>query len=864
MDTDRIQVALSRFLAENKVVFWSDPEREFEDVLSSLDVGGATVIRVSRSPALEAKLAIAAGAADSRFLVYEDQSRPEPADDWLLDIRLYAKGFAADRSTHILEDLGLHTPALRDHIAQRAKFFASRERLTRFKRFVSPKDNEVDIDRKIMANLLRLDNADFFGIVIAIFDAFPDQSDISRPPEVFSEFAKYDVEESFWRQVDAVFGFADPRPSLGNLLIRLLVTDFTRKLNGKTPKALEHLKLRGQGTSNTAVCVAQWQDSHARHSSFDRLSDAVSNAIKLGDHVGSVDPEYLEDTRTFSLIERRLASGLRNRIIDTDTAVDVEEVASLCRRRKDGYWANESLGDTAPRKAYARTYDALEYAARLFSLRGAYASGFSFETVEEFWQAYETDLYRFDQLYRHFCEAADQVERQGWDILKTLRQKVEDVYGNGYVAKLATAWGPFAAEMISSKWQISGVPRQSRFYEKRIAPIVQEDDKRAIVIISDAFRFEAAKELADQINSRDRMEAKLTTQLGVLPSFTALGMASLLPHKDLAFSGGVVTVDGKSSSGMKNRGEILAKHGGGVIGAEELHAMSVDEGRRFLRSNKVVYVYHNHIDKTADGGDEEKAFDAVRRTINDITSLAIRILGSLNGTNLFVTADHGFLYQESPPTSVDKNAVEDKPEGVVLAKKRYYVGAKLGSHPGAWSAPLSRTSDVRDDTEFWVPKGTSRFHFMGGARFLHGGAMLQEICVPVLRIAYSKDKDANDVKSRPVQITVLGANNRITTPRRSFDLMQTEPVSDRVRPMSVTVAIVGSDGRPVSDIQKVTFDSKTPTMSEDWKQTVRLTLAGTAFDKSQRFFLVVRNAETKVQELSQHVIIDLAIARDFD
>lgn len=863
MDTDRIQVALSRFLAENKVVFWSDPDREFEDVLPTLDIGGATIIRVSRSPALETKLAVSTENSETHFLIYEDLPRPAPAEDWLLDIRLYAKAFAADRSTHILEDLGLHSPALRDHIAQRTKFFASRERLTRFKRLVSPKDNEVEIDRKIMATLLRLDNADFFGIVIAIFDAFPDQSDIARPPEIFAEFAKYDVEEAFWSQVEATFGFDDPRSSLGNLLIRLLVTDFTRKLNGKTPKPLEHLKLRGQGSSNTAVCLAQWQDSHSRHASFDRLSDAVARAIKLGEHVGSVDPEYLEDTRTFSLIERRLASGLRNRIIDTDTAVDVEEVALLCRRRKDGYWANESLGGTAPRKAYARTYDALEYAARLFSLRGAYASGFSFQSVGEFWQAYETELYRFDQLYRHFCEAADHVESQGWDILKALRQKVEDVYGNGYVAKLAAAWSPFAAEMIGTKWQIPGVNNQSRFYEKNVAPIIKDDDRRAIVIISDAFRFEAAKELADQLNSRDRMEVRLTTQLGVLPSFTALGMASLLPHKDLGFSGGVVTVDGKSSSGMKNRGEILAKHNGGVISAEELHAMSVDEGRRFLKSHKVVYVYHNHIDKTADGADEEKAFDAVRRTINDIASLALRILGSLNGTNLFVTADHGFLYQESPPTSVDKNVVEDKPAGVVLAKKRYYVGSKLGHHPGAWSAPLSRTSDVRDDTEFWVPKGTSRFHFMGGARFLHGGAMLQEVCVPVLRIAYSKDRDANDVKSRAVQITVLGANNRITTPYRNFDLMQTEPVTGRVRPISVTVGIVGPDG-PVSDIQKVTFESRTPTMSEDWKQTVRLTLAGSTFDRSKRYHLVVRNAETKVQELSHHVVIDLAIARDFD
>ena len=29
--------------------------------------------------------------------------------------------------------------------------------------------------------------------------------------------------------------------------------------------------------------------------------------------------------------------------------------------------------------------------------------------------------------------------------------------------------------------------------------------------------------------------------------------------------------------------------------------------------------------------------------------------------------------------------------------------------------------------EFWIPKAAQRFHFTGGARFIHGGAMLQEI-----------------------------------------------------------------------------------------------------------------------------------------
>ncbi len=42
---------------------------------------------------------------------------------------------------------------------------------------------------------------------------------------------------------------------------------------------------------------------------------------------------------------------------------------------------------------------------------------------------------------RHFCEAADFAEAAGWDILKSLRERIEDVYGNWYLAGLALRWG---------------------------------------------------------------------------------------------------------------------------------------------------------------------------------------------------------------------------------------------------------------------------------------------------------------------------------------------------------------------------------------------------------------------------------------
>ncbi len=81
------------------------------------------------------------------------------------------------------------------------------------------------------------------------------------------------------------------------------------------------------------------------------------------------------------------------------------------------------------------------------------------------------------------------------------------------------------------------------------------------VVISEAFRFQTAAELVDELNGRSRVKARLEAMLGVLPSYTALGMASLLPHQRLAYKGNAsldVTVDGQLSSTLEQVLAILA------------------------------------------------------------------------------------------------------------------------------------------------------------------------------------------------------------------------------------------------------------------------------------------------------------------
>ena len=80
-----------------------------------------------------------------------------------------------------------------------------------------------------------------------------------------------------------------------------------------------------------------------------------------------------------------------------------------------------------------------------------------------------------------------------------------------------------------SNWKLPDWTSQTDFYQSKVKTVLANPNiKRVFVIISDALRFEAAEELSRIINGRNKYEASLSTLLGVLPSYTKLGMAALL------------------------------------------------------------------------------------------------------------------------------------------------------------------------------------------------------------------------------------------------------------------------------------------------------------------------------------------------
>ena len=103
-----------------------------------------------------------------------------------------------------------------------------------------------------------------------------------------------------------------------------------------------------------------------------------------------------------------------------------------------------------------------------------------------------------------------------------------------------------------------------------------------------------------------------------------------------------------------------------VCRADDLLQLNVDEMRSTIRDNDIIYIYHNRIDATGDTlKTENNVFEAVEETINEIINL-IRKLTSANANQIFITSDHGFIFQ-------NKDLDESDYLGASLKERKFYI-----------------------------------------------------------------------------------------------------------------------------------------------------------------------------------------------
>ncbi|ECG3250480.1 BREX-1 system phosphatase PglZ type A [Salmonella enterica subsp. enterica serovar Typhimurium] len=864
MQNQEFIAGLKAKFAEHRIVFWHDPDKRFLEELDNLELENVTLLDMTDQSQLAVKKRIEIDEPEQQFLLWFPHDAPPKEFDWLLDIRLYSTEFHADFAAITLNTLGIPQLGLREHI-QRRKAFFSTKRLSALKGLVTEQENEASLDKKMVAVIAGVKTAKTEEILFSLITQYVNQQkdDDSDLENTLAMLKRHDLEGVLWDILNQEMGYQAEHPTLENLILKLFCTDLSAQADPQKREWLEkNVLATPSGRASALAFMVTWRADRRYKEAYDYCAHQMQDALRPEDQYRLSSPYDLHECETTLSIEQTIIHALVTQLLEESTTLDREAFKKLLSERQSKYWCQT-------RQEYCAIYDALRQAERLLNLRNRHIDGFHYQDSATFWKAYCEELFRFDQAYRLFNEYALLVHSKGAMILKSLDDYIEALYSNWYLAELSRSWNKvLETENRMQEWRIAGVPRQQNFYNEVVKPQFNNPQiKRVFVIISDALRYEVAEELGNQINTEKRFTAELRSQLGVLPSYTQLGMAALLPHDEICYqpgSGDIVYADGLSTSGTPNRDTILKKYKGMAVKSDDLLKWKNQQGRDLIRDYEVVYIWHNTIDAMGDSAStEEKTFEACRNAVVELKDLVTRVINRLHGTRIIVTADHGFLFQQQPLSGQDKTTLQIKPDNTIKNHKRFIIGHQLPADDFCWKGKVADTAGVSDNSEFLIPKGIQRFHFSGGARFVHGGAMLQEVCVPVLQVkALQKTAAEKQPQRRPVDIVKHHPLIKLVNNIDKVSLLQTHPVGELYEPRTLNIFIVDNANNVVSGKERICFDSDNNTM-EKRVRDVTLKLIGANFNRRNEYWLILEDAQTETGYQKYPVIIDLAFQDDF-
>ena len=426
---------------------------------------------------------------------------------------------------------------------------------------------------------------------------------------------------------------------------------------------------------------------------------------------------------------------------------------------------------------------------------------------------YVGEFYLVDMYYRHSLEAFHELINKKKDI--PIRQTIDDTklkLDREYARKanlLNLEWLTCVKEK-GAYFADTGLKRQDDFYANESDPAVKQ-----VIIVSDALRYEVAMELMQEL-AKEKHIATISPYLALLPTETKYCKPALLPHHSLSLSGTDMAVDGTILTTTEQRTAHLGKYREGSICVQYEDVMNGDTTKmRELFKRPLVYIFHDTIDGTGHSQSPFEVISACRKSIEQLSVLIRRLHATWNVTNVVLTADHGFLYNDISFEEKDKHSIADDS---VEKKTRYYLTDSREAVEGVVKFPLDKVSPLGSSLQVAVPIGTNRLAVAGGYNFVHGGASLQEMIIPVIR---SQQKRVN--KTAKVGIALMSHNLSMVSSRLKFHVIQSEAVSMTVTEREVSCCIYDKD-EAVTQAKVLTLNSPDATNLNNRVYEVTLTL----------------------------------------
>lgn len=500
----------------------------------------------------------------------------------------------------------------------------------------------------------------------------------------------------------------------------LLCAEYVHDL--RRPPYLEALqRLRDLPPAVVKVCrqmVDQLRDRFG--DAYARLADEVESFVAeelrqmTAEDLGQVDTFREEENRILAGAVEALARGEWQKAKDWHAAREGDRSFWL-RRDQTRRWAWTLIGEAA---AFGTT---LAAHPRPFE---------HVRSLDEATDRYAAEAHLVDRAHRHFEQRRLALLESRLPHFGALQEVV------GALRRLYRTWADQLARDFTRVCKDGGfLPsdglQQRTLFEQVVLPLTTTGEKVAVFLV-DAFRYEMATELVDDLQSASTV-LDLKPRLAELPTITSVGMNVLAPvaqngrlHVAGTFQGfktGEYTVN-RPETRARAMGLRSGSKAGVLLSLAEVGETGTKELKQKLAPHALIVVHSTEIDDAGEANVGIPSFDSTLRQLK----AAWHHL-QLAGVKHFVfTADHGFLLQDET-TALRAYGKKTDP-------KRRHV---LDDHPReeAGMVPVSVSSLgyegisgyllFREDTANFAT-GTA------GATFVHGGNSPQERIIPVLTV----------------------------------------------------------------------------------------------------------------------------------
>jgi PglZ domain len=526
----------------------------------------------------------------------------------------------------------------------------------------------------------------------------------------------------------------------------ILFSEFVFDSDGNLPTTLSNVPLAEPQARGLIFDVCDELRKHQDHrDSYLTQSASVEKALALPERAREMNKLGHRDTFPF---EERHYLG---EFVDSLAAGKTAQAREILESRQRSIWLSDE-SRLAEWTVAERVLELLEVTTnKTLPI---------FTTLEEIIHAYGSSLREIDRRYREMEQSVAECheDHEGLDRLVTTSR-------SGYLKLAEQLQAEFVRLVENEGWPASGqrLLRNSQVFDREVAPLLDAGQRVAYFLV-DSLRYELAIELEKQLS--DNHTVRLVPVCAQLPTYTEVGMASLMPGADTALSLAVkdktlvTTLDGTLATTPATRFAYLKSKKGDLCQDIELDDL-IRQKKLKIDNIRLLVVRTRDIDTIAHSSPHQ-----ILEIIPTLIRQIIRGISKVEAAGFHkavIATDHGFILIHEQEAG---NLARHPPGNWLVEKARCLLGE--GTSDTSNLVFKREHVGIRGEfDDYAVPKAL--VPYSRGNLYFHEGLSLQECVLPLLSVELKQRAKKEALPSLQISYR-QGKTDRITSRRPVIDI----------------------------------------------------------------------------------------------